>query len=189
MDSATSTDNEPYGLRVEDRVGNRRKGSAVAAGGRKASAVAGNGEEAVAIVEGAQLSEEDRRLAEMGYVQVNSDFPDCYESRIPTPNTLTLPFEFRCTSESSRGSRASPSPFPSLVFSPVSPLLSPTLSTQEALPPPCGAGSSRARGVCVLPCPSPNSSPPTPRLVDYTSRANTSRRRNGFLRSAGSADG
>lgn len=74
MDSASSNDNEPHGLRVEDQVGNRRKGSAVAAGRRKSSAVPGNGEEAVAIVEGAQLSEEDRRLAEMGYVQVSYDF-------------------------------------------------------------------------------------------------------------------
>lgn len=76
MDSATSNDNQPYGLRMEDQVGNRRKSSAVAVGRRKSSAVAGNGEEAVAIVEGAQLSEEDRRLAEMGYVQVSYGFPD-----------------------------------------------------------------------------------------------------------------
>ena len=75
MDFATSNDNERYGHRVEDRVENRRKSSAVAAGRRKSSAVGGDGEEAVAIVEGAQLSGEDRRLAEMGYVQVSHHFP------------------------------------------------------------------------------------------------------------------
>ena len=75
MDVSTSNDNEPHGLRVEHGVGYRRKSSAVAAGRRISAGRGANGEEAVAIVEGAQLSEEDRRLAEMGYVQVSYDFP------------------------------------------------------------------------------------------------------------------
>ena len=76
MDFAASRDNEPYGLKMEDKIedkmGTRRKSSAVVAGGRRSSAVDANDEEPVAIIEGSQLSEEDRRLAEMGYVQVNS---------------------------------------------------------------------------------------------------------------------
>ena len=76
MDFAASRDNEPYGLKVEDKIedkiGTRQRSSAVVAGGRRSSAVDGNDEEPVVIIEGSQLSEEDRRLAQMGYVQVNS---------------------------------------------------------------------------------------------------------------------
>lgn len=143
MDVATSNDNQHFGLKAEDSVGDRRKSSAVAAARRKASAVARNGEEAVAIVEGAQLSEEDKRLAEMGYIQVSYEFTKL--ARVP----ILLTLQPRYTSGNSHGSRVSPSPSPSPVCSRVSRRHLSTPCTQEVLPLPCGAGSSPAPGVCA----------------------------------------
>ena len=85
----------------------KRKGSAF--NRRKSSAVP---EVPEAIVEAHELSVADRRLAELGYVQVGA----------PTMKTLQLHhadrvLSHRYTSANSPGCRVSPSPSPSPVFS------------------------------------------------------------------------
>lgn len=118
------------GSNMDDRQTGRRK-SAFAR--RKSSAVVD--EKPAAIVEASALSDADRRLAEMGYVQVSS--PSISFSLSPSAN---LSVSLRSTRENSLGCPPSPSPLQSPVSSPVSPLPSSTLTKPVALHRPSGAG-------------------------------------------------
>ena len=155
----------------------RRRQSAFAR--RKSSAVV---EESAAIVEAHTLNDADRRLAEMGYTQVS-------RLGISKNPMLTNTRSSRSTSENSLGCQPSPLPSQSRVSSPVSRPPSSIPSKQVVLPPPSGHGSYRVSDATVLRCPWPNSSPPTLHPEDYTSRANTLRRKTGYRKYHGCAVG
>ena len=88
-------------------------------------------DEGVNVLQAEELSEEDKRLAEMGYVQV-SVFTNVSSHRL-TPHT-------RCTSASSLGYHVSRSPSPSPDYSPVLQPLSSTHSKQAVPLQQSGAG-------------------------------------------------
>ena len=160
------------------------------------------------VVDHAQLSDADRRLAEMGYVQVSllsaspaqpSPLSPHQLKRLNAPHlSLTQTHIYwvqqglhckssttRSTNANSPGSPASPSPSPSPVCLPPSRQLSSTLSKPAALPRRSGPGSSAASAATASPSPSPSSSPPTRPQAAYTSPANTSPPRSGCPRFPG----
>ena len=97
----------PQGDRMDDNQTGRRK-SAFAR--RKSSAVVDEAPQA--IVEASALNAADRRLAEMGYVQVR-------RLRVIWPSLSDFAMSSRSTSASSPGCPPSPSPWPSPASSPV----------------------------------------------------------------------
>ena len=113
---------------LDDRA-TRRRQSAFAR--RKSSAVV---EESAAIVEAHTLNDADRRLAEMGYTQV--DGPSVPFKKNHTDNSSIT----RSTSENFPGFLPSPSPSPSQDSSPVSRQPSFTPTKQEVHLRPSGAG-------------------------------------------------
>ena len=161
--------------RRKSAFGNRRKSSVVV------------DETPAAVVEASALNDADRRLAEMGYVQVA--LPPFYPNLPSSPPlsltireliTHSLVVTHRSTNANSPGSPPSPSPSPSAASSPPSAPPSSTPSKPAAPPPPSGAGCSPASDATASPSPSPNSSPHTPPPAVSISPSNTSPPQTGY---------
>lgn len=148
---------------IEAKGGEKRRRSTV---DHRGSVVDPNAQ----MLDHAELSAADRRLAEMGYVQVSSH--RTASQNVPPVDCAT---SLRYTNENSHGCPASPSLWPFQVCTPAFPPPSYTHWRLEARLLRYGAGLSQALAATALRFPSPSSSLLILPAAGSTSHANTSR--------------